>query len=127
MAPRRPSAQPTEADPTLDIGAKRARVVGEDESSTQVRLRARTRACKPACTIIAHILAWLLLWLSVRRGSSLPQRDVSAAKTPSGVAAPPFNTSASAVHYQSPRKRNRLQRVKPSLKFYSLATRSFKK
>eukprot|EP00962_Isochrysis_galbana_P038303 scaffold13602_cov131-Isochrysis_galbana.AAC.4 len=35
MAPRRPGTQPTEADPTLDIGAKRARVVGEDESSTQ--------------------------------------------------------------------------------------------
>eukprot|EP00962_Isochrysis_galbana_P031070 scaffold10101_cov105-Isochrysis_galbana.AAC.4 len=35
MAPRRPGTQPTEADPTLDIGAKRARVVGEDESSTR--------------------------------------------------------------------------------------------
>eukprot|EP00962_Isochrysis_galbana_P028478 scaffold9001_cov127-Isochrysis_galbana.AAC.2 len=104
MAPRRPGTQPTEADPTLDIGAKRARVEGEDESSTQVQLRARTRACNPACTCLAHTLAWLLLWLSVRRGSSLPQRDVSAAKTPLGVAAPPFNTSASAVHYQPPRK-----------------------
>jgi len=116
MAPRRPGTQPTEVDPTLDIGAKRARVVGEDESSTQVRLRARTRACKPACTIIAHILAWLLLWRSVRRRGSLPlpQRDVSAAKTPSGVAAPPFNTSASAVHYQSLRKRNRLQALERS-------------
>eukprot|EP00962_Isochrysis_galbana_P056280 scaffold28182_cov126-Isochrysis_galbana.AAC.3 len=107
MAPRRPGTQPTEADPTLDIGAKRARVEGEGESSTQVRLRARTRtrACKSACTSNAHTLAWLLLWLSVRRGSSLPQRDVSAAKKPLGVAAPPFNTSASAVHYQPPRKR----------------------
>eukprot|EP00962_Isochrysis_galbana_P013813 scaffold3936_cov128-Isochrysis_galbana.AAC.10 len=99
MAPRRPGTQPTEADPTLDIGAKRARVEGEDESSTQVRLRARTRACKCACTCHAHTLAWLLLWLSVRRGSSLPQRDVSAAKTPLGVAASPFNTSASAGQY----------------------------
>eukprot|EP00962_Isochrysis_galbana_P010649 scaffold2957_cov226-Isochrysis_galbana.AAC.4 len=35
MAPRRPGTQPTEADLTLDIGAKRARVEGEDESSTQ--------------------------------------------------------------------------------------------
>jgi len=60
MAPRRPGTQPTEADPTSDIGAKRARVVGEDENSTQVRLRARTRACKPACTVTAHILVWLL-------------------------------------------------------------------
>eukprot|EP00962_Isochrysis_galbana_P009685 scaffold2702_cov116-Isochrysis_galbana.AAC.2 len=108
MAPRRPGTQPTEADPTLDIGAKRAHVEGEDESSTQVQVRARTRACKSACTCLAHTLAWLLLWLSVRRGSSLPQRDVSAAKTPLGVAAPPFNTSASAVHYQPPRKRIRL-------------------
>eukprot|EP00962_Isochrysis_galbana_P046060 scaffold18392_cov129-Isochrysis_galbana.AAC.1 len=65
------------------------------------RERARACACKPACTISAHTLAWLLLWLSVRRGSSLPKRDVvSAAKTPSGVAAPPsihqlrlFNTN----------------------------------
>eukprot|EP00962_Isochrysis_galbana_P002684 scaffold733_cov129-Isochrysis_galbana.AAC.1 len=31
MAPRRPDTQLTEADPTLDIGAKRARVEGEDE------------------------------------------------------------------------------------------------
>eukprot|EP00962_Isochrysis_galbana_P002509 scaffold675_cov169-Isochrysis_galbana.AAC.2 len=46
MAPRRPGTQPTEADPTLDIGAKRARVEGEDESSMQVQVRARTRACK---------------------------------------------------------------------------------
>eukprot|EP00962_Isochrysis_galbana_P003279 scaffold916_cov92-Isochrysis_galbana.AAC.1 len=116
MAPRRPGTQPTEADPTLDIGAKRARVEGEDESSTQVQLRARTRACKSACTCLAlaHILAWLLLWLSVRRGSSLPQRDVSAAKTPLGVAAPPFNTSASAVHYQIPRKRIRLSALERS-------------
>eukprot|EP00962_Isochrysis_galbana_P040832 scaffold14854_cov129-Isochrysis_galbana.AAC.11 len=60
MAPRRPGTEPTEADPTSDIGAKRARVVGEDENSTQVRLRARTRACKPACTVTAHILVWLL-------------------------------------------------------------------
>eukprot|EP00962_Isochrysis_galbana_P019154 scaffold5580_cov166-Isochrysis_galbana.AAC.1 len=55
MAPRRPGTQPTEADPTLDIGAKRARVEGEDESSTQVQLRARTRASKSACTCLAHI------------------------------------------------------------------------
>eukprot|EP00962_Isochrysis_galbana_P058268 scaffold31245_cov115-Isochrysis_galbana.AAC.1 len=75
MAPRRPGTQPTEADLTLDIGAKRARVEGEDESSMQVQLRARTRASKSACTCLTHILAWLLLWLSVRRGSSLPQRD----------------------------------------------------
>eukprot|EP00962_Isochrysis_galbana_P025864 scaffold8001_cov125-Isochrysis_galbana.AAC.8 len=93
MAPRRLGTQPTDADPTLDIGAKRARVMGDDESSTQVQLQARARACKSACTTIsAHKLAWLLLWLSVRRGSSLPKRDVRAAKTPS----PPFNTSASA-------------------------------
>eukprot|EP00962_Isochrysis_galbana_P015503 scaffold4448_cov115-Isochrysis_galbana.AAC.10 len=93
---RRPGTQPTEADPTLDIGAKRARVEGEDGSSTQVQLqlRARTRACKSACTCHAHTLTWLLLWLSMRRGSSLPQRDVSAAKTPLGVAAPGARASA---------------------------------
>eukprot|EP00962_Isochrysis_galbana_P023269 scaffold7006_cov108-Isochrysis_galbana.AAC.10 len=58
MAPRRPAALvPSRQRRTrpLDIGAKRARVVGEDESSTQVRLRARTRACKSACTMSAHI------------------------------------------------------------------------
>eukprot|EP00962_Isochrysis_galbana_P027177 scaffold8514_cov125-Isochrysis_galbana.AAC.3 len=122
MAPLRPGTQPTEADPTLDIGAKRARVVGDEENSTQVRLRARTRACKPACIVTAHILAWLvlLLWLSVRRGSSLPQRDVSAAKTPFGVAAPPFKTSASAVHYQPPRKRKRLRALERSADPYAL-------
>eukprot|EP00962_Isochrysis_galbana_P050478 scaffold21856_cov174-Isochrysis_galbana.AAC.1 len=52
MAPRRHDAQPTEADLTLDIGAKRARVEGEDESSLQVQVRARTRACKSACTYL---------------------------------------------------------------------------
>eukprot|EP00962_Isochrysis_galbana_P042575 scaffold15977_cov123-Isochrysis_galbana.AAC.3 len=57
MAPRRPGTQPTEADLTLDIGAKRARVEGEDESSTQVRLRARTRACTslPAQALRTHL------------------------------------------------------------------------
>eukprot|EP00962_Isochrysis_galbana_P051948 scaffold23365_cov115-Isochrysis_galbana.AAC.6 len=44
MAPRRPGTQPTETDPTLDIGAKRARVVGDDESSTQVEAQ-KLEAC----------------------------------------------------------------------------------
>eukprot|EP00962_Isochrysis_galbana_P059875 scaffold33708_cov96-Isochrysis_galbana.AAC.1 len=109
MAPHRPGTQPTEADPTLDIGAKRARVVGDDESSTQVRLRAR--ACnslhKPACTISAHILAWLLLALAVcaqRKFASKKGRECSKDTfgCRSTLAAPPFNTSASAVQYQSP-------------------------
>jgi len=56
MALRRLGYQPTETDPTLDIGAKRARVVGEDESSTQVQLRACARACMPACMCSAYKL-----------------------------------------------------------------------
>jgi len=80
MAPRRPGTQPTEADPTLDIGAKRARVEGEDESSTQVQLRARTRACKSACTYMpcAHTcLAAALAVCAQRKFASTKGRECS--------------------------------------------------
>eukprot|EP00962_Isochrysis_galbana_P008848 scaffold2471_cov115-Isochrysis_galbana.AAC.3 len=62
-----------------------------------------------------------------RRGSSLPQRDVSAAKTPLGVAAPPFNTSASAVHYQPPRKRNCLSALERSAALCALRDATYDK
>eukprot|EP00962_Isochrysis_galbana_P001424 scaffold360_cov128-Isochrysis_galbana.AAC.4 len=44
MAPRQLRLEPTEVNPTADKGAKRVRVDSNDESSSQVRLRARAIA-----------------------------------------------------------------------------------
>jgi len=48
MAPRQLRLEPTEVNSTADKGAKRVRVESNDESSYQVRLRARATAeCLP--------------------------------------------------------------------------------
>lgn len=48
MAPRQLRLEPTEVNSTADKGAKRVRVESNDESSSQVRLRARATAeCLP--------------------------------------------------------------------------------
>jgi hypothetical protein len=108
MAPPRSGAPPTDTfDPMNEAGAKRQRPDRANEAQTQVRSRPRARphkACWPGC---ATILAAMALWLGLGLGlaSESAKGDVSAAKAPSGAAAPLLNTSASAVNHLPPHPR----------------------
>eukprot|EP00962_Isochrysis_galbana_P058744 scaffold31949_cov146-Isochrysis_galbana.AAC.2 len=64
---------------------------------TGIRLRARATACGTSWHCTAHC------WLRLDHCPELRlmAREVSAAKTPSGVAAPPYTITASAVHYNT--------------------------
>jgi len=87
----------------------------------QVRLRACASACGTSWPGIAHWLA--LLALPWANGQSLPllAREECAAKTLLSVAATPFTTTASAVHYIP------LRRLKPSLEQFVAFKRSLPK
>jgi hypothetical protein len=108
MAPPRSGAPPTDTfDPMDEAGAKRQRP-GPDranEAQTQVRSRPRARphkACWPGC---ATFLAAMALWLGLGLASEFAKGDVSAAKAPSGAAAPLLNTSASDINHLPPHPR----------------------
>eukprot|EP00962_Isochrysis_galbana_P012771 scaffold3617_cov119-Isochrysis_galbana.AAC.7 len=113
MAPRQLIMPPMENDTNPEPGSKRVRPCSADKSSSQVRLRARASACglrhSLASGLALRTAHWLaLLALSWANGQSLPllAREVCAAKTPSGVAAAPFTTTASAVYYNPLRRFN---------------------
>eukprot|EP00962_Isochrysis_galbana_P047940 scaffold19839_cov124-Isochrysis_galbana.AAC.1 len=54
MAPRQLRLEPIEVNPTADKAAKRVRVDSNEESSSQVRLRARAIAWSPPWLGTAH-------------------------------------------------------------------------
>jgi hypothetical protein len=101
MAARQLIPEPTGADTELDPGSERAHPNSADKGSTQVRLRARARAWGTSWPGPAHNLALLALAWATGQSCPLLAREVCAAKTPSGVAAPPFTITASAVHYKT--------------------------
>eukprot|EP00962_Isochrysis_galbana_P007125 scaffold1916_cov123-Isochrysis_galbana.AAC.8 len=99
MAPRQLSLPPMEAEMNPEPGSQRVRPSSADESSMQVRLRARASAFDTLWPGPAHWLALLALAWANGQSSPLLAREKCAAKTLMSVAAPPFTTIASAVHY----------------------------
>eukprot|EP00962_Isochrysis_galbana_P011764 scaffold3329_cov120-Isochrysis_galbana.AAC.3 len=87
MAARQLIPDPTGADTELDPGFERAHPNSAVKGSTQVRLRARARAWGTSWPGPAHNLALLALAWATGQSCPLLAREVSAAKTPSGVAA----------------------------------------
>eukprot|EP00962_Isochrysis_galbana_P023173 scaffold6967_cov123-Isochrysis_galbana.AAC.4 len=86
-------------------GSKRVRPSSADESSMQVRLRARASACGTPWPGPAHWLALLTLAWANGQSSPLLAREKCAANTLMSAAAPPyFTTTASAVHYKPLRR-----------------------
>jgi hypothetical protein len=90
MAPRQLFSQPMEDDNNPEPGSKRVRPSSADESSTQVRLRARASACGTPWPGPAHWLALLALAWANGHSSPLLARETCAAKTLMSAAAPPF-------------------------------------
>eukprot|EP00962_Isochrysis_galbana_P009269 scaffold2601_cov117-Isochrysis_galbana.AAC.1 len=100
MAPRQLFTQPMEDENDPEPGSKRVRPSSADESSMQVRLRARASACGTPWPGPAHWLALLALAWANGQSSPLLAREKCAANTLMSAAVPPFTTTASADHYK---------------------------
>eukprot|EP00962_Isochrysis_galbana_P055630 scaffold27403_cov110-Isochrysis_galbana.AAC.3 len=100
MAPRQLLLELEEVDMAAEKGSKRVRVDRADESSMQLSLPEHWPEL------------WLLAWV------------VSAAKTPSGVAAPPNTTTAQAVHYKTPRGFPNSSRISDSFVKFKLLSQT---
>eukprot|EP00962_Isochrysis_galbana_P002597 scaffold705_cov119-Isochrysis_galbana.AAC.6 len=106
MAPRQLFSQPMEDDNDPEPGSKRVRPSSTDEGSMQVQLRARASACGTSWPGPAHWLALLALAWANGQSSPLLAREKCAANTLLSTAAPPFTTTASAVHDKPLRRLN---------------------
>eukprot|EP00962_Isochrysis_galbana_P009625 scaffold2684_cov124-Isochrysis_galbana.AAC.6 len=106
MAPRQLFLQPMEDENDPEPGSKRVRPSSTDEGSMQVRLRARASACGTPWPGPALWLALLALAWANGQSSPLLAREKCAANTLLSTAAPPFTTTASAVHYKPLRRLN---------------------